>query len=176
MESGVCPLCFSRVHSYADKFVAFLEGDRAVDDEEVMGDYGDVLKTTATSTPEPSTFYETVPGTSLAVEDDPLDRETRWQPPRAKRICACGVIDHPELPDPDDEDDDRLLATEDLTNRERYELIENLAERCHEDDRPFALGPAKEVIEAANRKDSLAGKDEDVLINAVMQGLEYGTR
>lgn len=156
-DGTVCECCYSRIRRSHDEFVEDLEGDATV------GDYGDVLKITATSTPEPATFSETVPPTSLPCDpsEDPHGRDRRWQPARGRTICQCGQIDRPETTGP-------------RSAEQRAEAIQNVADRCREDDRPFDVDAAHAVLSSARERPSLGGRHRDVFEMAVGFGLSKG--
>lgn len=143
-----CAWCFGVRRRYYSEYDTFRDFNL-----DVVKGRGSLLQVvTATSDPDPRTYQEVVP----PKKDD---RGRVIEPPRPKTICECGTIDY-DLEDP-------------RPTRVLYEAVENIAEHFDRDDIAFDTEAAKQVVKKARKKDSLAGKDQQVLTGAIYLGLKH---
>lgn len=160
-DPELCRICFARNRRYfpeeaereaeelrwgATKGVLEAKGHQINED-------GSLMVNPATSDPDPSTFREVPPATTIDGE---------YKPPRATTICECGTIDHPE-------DNRRALS-------QIHTCIDNLAEwfgRLDLSTYPDSFNPdaAHDRASLLRRYDNMSAKDEIVLSEALRAGL-----
>lgn len=162
-DPEICNHCLSKKRRYYTEYeesvaehlvgknttVLEMRGHRVNDEGTLLVD------STATSDPDPDTFFEVVP-----PKKDEKGNIT--EPARAYSICKCGVVDY-------DEKDSR-------TSTELFEAAENVGEWLEENtDWSFNTDAAKRAIGEFKDRGLLVGNDEDVLQRMIKIGLKHSS-
>jgi len=156
---GICPYCFGKKRQYHTEYEEELANHLAGTNtaaleargHQVSDDGSLLVDTTATSDPDPSTFYDVVPPTEI---------DGRKYPARAQSVCECGVVDY----DP----------ASDRSKRELHEAVDNISDRLSERGIGFHTDAAHRTVETLLGFPALAGKDRVVLEKAIEKGLRFG--